>query len=88
MGLWVYVVATRLDDGEWLMLATDRQPETALADYRLRWGIETLFATLKTRGFNLESTHCLAAERLNKLVSLLALAFCGAMLSGLWQHQH
>jgi hypothetical protein len=86
-GCRVYVVATRLDDGELLILATDRHPQTALADYRQRWGIETLFAALKTRGFNLESTHFLAAERLNKLVALLALAFCWAMLSGLWQHQ-
>ena len=52
-GCRVYVVATRLDEGELLIVATDRQPETALADYRLRWGIETLFAALKTRGFNL-----------------------------------
>ena len=86
-GCRVYVVATRLDDGELLIVATDRQPKTALADYRLRWGIETLFAALKTRGFNLESNHFLNAERLNKLVALLALAFCWAMLSGLWQHQ-
>ena len=86
-GCRVYVVATRLEDGELLIIATDRQPETALSDYRLRRGIETLFAALKTRGFNLESTHFTQAERLNKLVALLALAFCWAMLSGLWQHQ-
>jgi len=49
----VYVVATRLEDGELLILATDHHPQTVLADYRLRWGIETLFAALKTRGFNL-----------------------------------
>lgn len=86
-GCRVYVVATRLDDGELLILVTNRQPQTALTDYRLRWGIETLFAALKTRGFNLESTHFNQAERLNKLLALLALAFCWAMLTGLWQHQ-
>ena len=59
-GCRVYVVATRLEDGELLILATDRHPQTALADDRQRWGIETLFAALKTRGFNLESTHFLA----------------------------
>ncbi|PZU92845.1 MAG: IS4 family transposase [Leptolyngbya sp.] len=53
-GRRVYVVATRLEDGELLILATNHRPETALADYRLRWGIETLFAALKSRGFNLE----------------------------------
>jgi hypothetical protein len=42
---------------------------------------------LKTPGFNLESTHFCHAERLSKLVALLASAFCWAMLAGLWQHQ-
>lgn len=83
----VYVVATRLEDGELLILATNHSPKTALADYRLRWGIETLFAALKSRGFNLESTHFCHAERLSKLIALLALAFCWAMLTGLWQQQ-
>jgi hypothetical protein len=86
-GRQVYVVATRLEDGELLILATNEHPQAALADYRLRWGIETLFAALKTRGFNLESTHFTHPERLSKLIALLALAFCWAMLSGLWQHQ-
>lgn len=86
-GRRVYIVATCLDDGERLIIATNRRPKTALTDYRLRWGIETLFATLKTRGFNLESTHFCHVERLSKLMALLALAFCWAMLTGLWQHQ-
>ena len=87
-GRRVYVVATRLSDGELLILATNTAPQTALADYRLRWGIETLFAALKTRGFNLESTHFCHAERLSRLVALLALGVCWAMLTGLWHHQH
>lgn len=85
-GRRVYVVATRLEDGELLILATGHCPQSALADYRLRGGIGTLFAALKTRGFNLESTHFRHAERLSKLIALL-LAFCWAMLTGLWQHQ-
>lgn len=86
-GRQVYVVATRLDDKELLIIATDQRPKTALADYAKRWGIETLFAALKTRGFNLESTHFTKQERLSKLVALLAIAFCWAMRTGLWQHQ-
>jgi hypothetical protein len=82
-GRRVYIVATRLEDGELLIIATNRHLNTALSDYRLRWGIETLFAALKTRGFNLESTHFCHRERLSKLIALLALAFCWAMLSGL-----
>ncbi|MGD1927585.1 MAG: hypothetical protein ACFB12_01645 [Leptolyngbyaceae cyanobacterium] len=41
--------------------------------------METLFVVLRTRGFHLESTHCCPAERLSKLVALLALAFGWAM---------
>ena len=69
-GRRVYVVATRLENGELLIVAPDRHPQTALADYRLRWGIETLFAALKPRGFNLESTHFCHPERLSKLIAL------------------
>jgi hypothetical protein len=47
----------RLDDGELLVVVTDRKPQRAIADYASRWGIETLFGCLKTRGFCLESTH-------------------------------
>ena len=32
----VYIVATRLEDGELLIIATNRCPKTALMDYRLR----------------------------------------------------
>ena len=87
-GRRVYIVATRLSDGELLILVTNHAPQTALADYRLRWGIETLFSALKTRGFNLESTHVCHAERLSKLVALLSLGFCWAMITGRWHHQH
>ncbi len=51
----VYVIGTRLqpqkkDDDDFLILICDREPETALSDYARRWGIETLFGALKTRG--------------------------------------
>ena len=82
-----FVVAEDDEPRQHAILATHHAPQTALADYRLRWGIETLFAALKTRGFILESTHFRYAERLSKLIALLALAFCWAMLTGLWQHQ-
>jgi len=39
-GRRVYVVATRLEDGELLILATGHCPQSALTDYRLRWGID------------------------------------------------
>ena len=56
-GRQVYVWALRLEDGELLIVISNDFPQKAIADYGLRWGIETLFGMFKTRGFNLESTH-------------------------------
>lgn len=90
----VYVIGTRLDpkqksrttDDDFLIIITAHEPHKALADYRHRWGIETLFGALKTRGFCLESTHFTDRERLSKLLALLAIAFVWAMKAGLWRH--
>jgi len=59
-----------------------------LADYRLRWGIESLFGALKSRGFELESTHLRHRERLERLLGLLALGFGWAHRTGLWVAEH
>ena len=95
-GRQVHVIGTRLEpkqkksktDDDFLIIITDHDPHTALADYGRRWGIETLFGALKTRGFCLESTHFTDAARLSKLLALLALAFVWAMKAGLWRHAH
>ncbi len=60
------------------------RPRAALSDYAYRWGIETLFGCLKTRGFCLEATHLKDTERLKKLIALLTLAFCWAHQVGEW----
>lgn len=86
-GLWVYIAALRLEDGSLLVIATQTAPKTAIVDYANRWGIETLFGILKTRGFCLESTHLQDSERLSKLLALLTLALCWAVLTGKWLHQ-
>ncbi len=80
----VRIIILRLASGELLSLATDRKPKTALARYRLRWKIETLFAALKTRGFDLEATHITAPKKLALLVGALALAAALAYKTGLW----
>jgi hypothetical protein len=82
----LHVIASRLPDGELLILVTDSRPETALNDYARRWGFETLFAALKTRGFNPESTHFRDSHKLSKFLALLAIAFTWAMRAGLWLH--
>ena len=93
-GRLVYVIGTRLKpqqkskqtDDDFLIIITAHEPQHALADYRRRWGIETLFSALKTRGFCLESTHFTNRVPLSKLLALLAIAFVWAMKAGLWRH--
>jgi IS4 transposase len=66
---WLYVSALRLEDHELLIVVTRHNPQSAMADYVQRWGIETLFGCLKTRGFCVESTHLGDAEGLCRMVA-------------------
>jgi len=54
----------------------------ALDLYRWRWGIETLFGCLKSRGFCLEDTHMVEPAKIEKLIFVLAIAFCWAHKKG------
>lgn len=87
-GLPLYVSGVRLSSGEYVIIVSPRYSATALEDYGLRWGIETLFSCLKSRGFRLEETHVTDPERLKKLIALLALCFCWAHLVGQWLVAH
>lgn len=77
----------RSGEPEHLLLVCQERPHCALDYYRRRWGIETLFAALKSRGFDLEATHLTGEKRLEKLLGLLALAFAWSFLVGEWRHQ-
>jgi Transposase DDE domain len=79
------LAATRLASRDLLVVATNTDPKIALAHYRRRWEIETLFAATKTRGFNLEDSHLVHPERIGKLLAVLAVAFAFAHATGEWQ---
>ena len=84
-GMELFLSGCRLNNGEYLILVSaDYSPDPA-AEYKQRWGIETLFGALKSRGFNLEDTHLKEPERLSRLLALLAIAFTLAFLVGQWQ---
>jgi len=84
-GMELYLSGCRLKDGEYLILVSAEFCEKPHEEYRKRWGIETLFGALKSRGFNLDDTHIQDPERLRRLLALLALAFTWAFVVGLWQ---
>lgn len=65
------------------MIVVSNQPfVNAIKTYRKRWGIETLFGCLKSRGFRMEDTHMTHPDKIEKLVFILALAFCWAYKTG------
>lgn len=83
-GMELHLTGLRLASGEYVIVAAPRVSRDALGDYGRRWEVETLFGCLKSRGFRLEETHVRDPERLEKLVALLALAFCWAVVVGEW----
>ncbi len=84
-GVNLYIAAHRSPKGLLIVVATKR-PETMVEDYYRRWAIETLFGCLKSRGFDLESTHMTVPERMDKLMGLLALAFAWCLKIGHWHY--
>jgi Transposase DDE domain len=83
----VFLAIRRLKDGSLLILAASFSAKRALATYRLRWKIETLFGLLKTKGFNLEDTHMKDPKRLSTLLSILAIAAALVVKTGQAAHR-
>lgn len=81
-----HIAAKRHRDGTLLVLACTQDARHGLEIYKERWQIETLFAALKSRGFNLTDTHIIAKDRLAKLLAILSIAFVWAMRTGLWRN--
>ncbi len=84
-GLNLYVSCVKLTKAgrtEYLIVASGEKSKDALAEYKVRWAIETMFGCLKSRGFEMEETHLTDAKKINKLLMLLALALCLVMLMG------
>ncbi len=86
-GGFVHITAPRLDDGDFLFIASSSAPQAeAIGAYADRWQVETLFGCLKSRGFNFEDTHLTGPERLAELMGLLALAFAWTYRTGQLLH--
>ena len=82
MNLWelpFYVsVEKRKGAKEQLIFVSNVELKDPIEMYRLRWSIETMFSCLKTRGFRMEDTHITDPEKIEKVLFVLAIAFCWA----------
>lgn len=51
------------------------RPEEALAEYKERWTIETMFKGLKSSVFNIEDTHMIQINRIEQLFGIVIIAY-------------
>ena len=72
----------------WIIAMSDRPGYLRTLDYSLRWGIEPMFSDFKTRGFGIEDTQIQHADRLGRLILVMALALYWAVSTGLWDAVH
>lgn len=80
------VVLTYTGEGEALVIASNAGPARhILSGYRKRFRIECLFRALKSKGFNLESTHMTLHDHVERLLCLLTLAYVWCVLVGVLQ---
>lgn len=84
--LWNCSLFVSIERRKWakeqMIVVSNCEFESPLEMYRRRWEIETLFGCLKTRGFRMEDTHMTDPEKIEKLVFVLAIAFCWAYRTG------
>lgn len=86
-GVWGQVYLKRLTNGDLLYLFGTLQARYLGQVYRRRWTIEACFQSLKSRGFDLESTHLKDLTKLKKLVALVSIAFGMCVRLGIHQHE-
>jgi Transposase DDE domain len=66
------------------IIVSFNKPDEAQSVYKERWQIETAFRALKSSGFNIEDTHLTDIDRINKLFTLLLVAFVWAYKTGIF----
>ena len=87
-GVTVNLVCHRPAHGQPILLITNRTDLKQVRTlYGQRWTIETTFACLKSRGFNLQETHLTHPQRLHLLLGLLAWTLLWTLLVGLQLQQ-
>jgi len=56
-----------------------KSSDDPLETYRQRWAIELCFACMKTKGFDIESTHLRHDDRLEKMFAIVSMAAAAAL---------
>ena len=69
----------------WIIAMSERPGYLRTAQ---RWGIEPMFSDFKSRGFGIADTQIRIADRLDRLILVMALALYWAVSTGQWDALH
>src|SRR5512135_2163999 len=72
----------------WIIAMSERPGYLRTLEYGQRWGIEPMFSDFKSRGFGVENTQIRYADRLGRLILVMALALYWAVSTGRWDAVH
>lgn len=82
-GMPIYISVEKKKGAKDAMIVASNVPfQNALEFYRKRWAIETMFGCFKSRGFHMEDTHITDPDKIERLVFVIAIAFCWAYRIG------
>jgi hypothetical protein len=66
----------------WIVAMDSKPTKGRVLDYGMRWGIEPMFSDFKSRGFGIAQTHLRHADRIERLILVLAVALFWAVSTG------
>jgi len=85
-GIRCNIYLQKLNENDYLFLIGSTYSKKLGEIYRKRWSIEVCFQSLKTRGFNLESSHLRDREKMKKLLVLLSISLVLCVKLGVLLH--
>src|SRR3954452_14338043 len=72
----------------WIIAMSEQPGYLRTLEYSQRWGSEPMFSDFKSRGFGIENTQLRYADRLDRLILVMALALYVAVSTGQWDAVH
>jgi len=82
-GFKLYVSGMKSKKG-YCVVVSNKSNFDSLKKYQMRWTIENLFGSFKTRGFNFEDTHFKNLDKIKLLIVIISIAYLWSILIGIW----
>ena len=82
-GFKLYVSGMKSKKG-YCVVVSNKSNFDSLRKYQMRWTIENLFGSFKTRGFNFEDTHLKNLDKIKLFIVIISIAYFWSVLIGIW----